>query len=185
MSLFPESFKKMPLSHKIAYISVMSAMSVIANLYSIPLFAGIAKLSFVTTVLILAGALFGPVIGFVIGFLGDLLQFLISAGEAAYSPLIGISNGVAAAIAGIIFMIFAKKSLLLKVVFSSVLAYFICTLVITSLGIYLIFGSQRTFIAFMIKRIVTQTPINIANGIICFFLMRALSKVKLFRLSFS
>ena len=186
MSLFPESFKKMPPSHKIAYIAVMSALAVIANIFDINLGGGAAKLSFVSTVLIMAGAIFGPLIGFVIGFMGDAIEFLI-APSGIYSPFIGISNGTIALIAGFVFIIFAKQNLIIKVLISSVLTYIICTIAISSTGLYIIYFHKKfdSLREFVIYRISTQTPINVINAFICYFFLKAMTKIKILRFSFS
>lgn len=181
MQLIPDVFKKMPASHRVAYVGVMTALSVIVNMFSINIAAGLIKLSFVGVVCVLSGSLFGPLIGFVIGFLGDLISFLTEGSGLAYSPLIGISNGVYAAIAGIVFILFKNRKLFIRVLISFILAYFVCTLVISSLGIYILFGSKYTFWVYMLRRVMFQTPVSVANGIAGYLLLKATEGLKLFR----
>ena len=185
MQLISPVFKKMPVSHKMSYISVMAALSVIVNMYSIDIAGGLIKMSFVGVVCIISGAIFGPVYGFAIGFLGDAISFLVSASGYAYSPLIGLSNGFYAAIAGLVFMIFKNRSLILKIIIAGILTYFICTLLITSLGIFLLFGSRYTFWAYMLRRVIFQSPVSLVNIIASFLLIKAMASIKFFKVSLS
>jgi ECF transporter S component (folate family) len=185
MQLISPVFKKMPVSHKIAYISVMAALSVIVNMYSVDIAGGLIKLSFVGVVCVISGALFGPVFGFAIGFLGDFISFLVIASGYAYSPLIGVSNGMYAAIAGLVFIFFKNRGLLIKVLISSISAYFVCTLLITSLGIFILFGSKYTFWIYILRRIIFQTPVTIINAIVMYLLLKSMSSVKFFKFSVS
>jgi len=163
----------------------MVALSVIVNMYSVDIAGGFIKLSFVSAVCVIAGALFGPVYGFAIGFLGDLLAFMVMASGFAYSPFIGISNGMYSAIAGLVFMLFKNRGLFIKVLISTIIAYFICTLFISSLSIYILFGTRYTFWVFILRRIIFQTPVSIVNAVVIYLLLKSMVSIKFFKVSVS
>ena len=115
---------------------------------------------------------------------GDAVAFLSSSGDV-YSPFIGISNGIYALIAGFVFIIFKNRSLFVKILLSFGIAYIVCTMLITSLGIYILFGSKYTFLVYMGKRFIFQTPVSIANAVLGYIVIKAISGIKMFRLNVS
>ena len=93
----------------LCYTAVIVALSVVCNVFTVYMsFAGSNALSFTYTVCFIAGAFFGPFVGFLVGALGDLLGWVINSTGGAFNPLITLTSGLIGFIPGIVFMI-AKK----------------------------------------------------------------------------
>jgi len=105
----------------IVTMAMMLAIGVVLNIvaFSLPGFGGVA--SFVYSFMYLCGILFGPLYGFAVAFLADLIGYTL-APAGVYSPFIGISNGVTAMIVALVFKLrfsnkFYKDTLLVVFVF--------------------------------------------------------------------
>ena len=75
-------------SHKIAYIGLVTAFVVVANIFFEFKLAD-TQFSLTLAVSVVAGILLGPVFGFVACFLGDLVGFLYNSAGFVYMPWIG------------------------------------------------------------------------------------------------
>jgi len=98
--LFSATLENKKASHKLAYIAVMTAFSVVANMFFEFKLAD-TQFSFTIVVSALTGILIGPLFGFAACFLGDLVGFLYHSAGFAYMPWIGISMGLTAFLAGL------------------------------------------------------------------------------------
>ncbi len=87
--------KKMSLLYKITFSAILVAVStILSRFFSIPLYSiGIpfVKISLATSVIMFASFYLGPVFGFIVGFLEDLLGSLIVQQGGAYNPIYSIS----------------------------------------------------------------------------------------------
>ncbi len=165
--------KKLSLSSKsIAYIALLTAISVVLNIYSIPLMDNALKLSFTYLICFVAGAFFGPLAGFLVGGLGDLIGFII-APLGAWLPLVTLSSALIGFIPGIIFKYFRMRPIL-KIVVSFVLVYVVCTMFLNTFAIYLVIleTTSRTFWGFLWFRLPLQSAIfaiNFAAAIVLYY----------------
>lgn len=142
-------------TQKIAYIGVLSALSVVVNAYiSFPV--GDTQFSVTIFFSMLMGILLGSVPGFAVCVLGDLIGCVIQG--FAPLPFIGIATGMTAFIAGIIVNGIITKTnggLLVKLVISCVLVFLICTIGINTTGWYFYGSSHETmgYFSYVILRI--------------------------------
>jgi ECF transporter S component (folate family) len=89
-------------------VAVFVAIGFLLNAYFSYQVPGLGRVSLVYAFLYLSGMIFGPVYGFGIAFLADLLGWII-APQGPYVVLIGISNGLTASITGAVFMLKIKN----------------------------------------------------------------------------
>ena len=99
--LFSKTILKKGKAHKIAYIAVMTALCVAANMFFEFKFMD-TQFSLTIAVSALMGLLLGPVFGFCACFLGDLLGFLANTGGFTYMPWVGLALGATAFVAGVV-----------------------------------------------------------------------------------
>ena len=99
--LFSELLCNSTKTQKIAYISVMTALLVVCNMF---FEFKLADTQFSLTIFFSAitGCFIGPIYGFVACFLGDLVGFLYNSGGFMYMPWIGLSMGLIALVSGLI-----------------------------------------------------------------------------------
>ncbi|MBQ8308532.1 MAG: ECF transporter S component [Clostridia bacterium] len=174
-------------SHKIAYIAVMTAFIVAANMF---FEFKLAETQFSLTLAIsaLTGLIIGPLFGFVACFLGDLVGFLYNSAGFAYLPWIGISMGTVALISGLIAAIplKIKGSTYIKLALISLLTFALCTVAINTTAFWLLY-SKVPYGTYLISRLFVQGQIwnSLFNYGLLFIFVPVLSKVKALKLQLS
>ena len=122
-------------TQKIAYISMLSALSVTLNVLQIP--TPLAQLSFVATICFLAGVMLGPVEGFAVALIGDLIAGIV-APLGVYSPIIGIGTSLFGLVPGVIFAFFKGKDVV-KAIISFSITFVLSSFVLNTIGLCLIY----------------------------------------------
>ena len=89
--MFTKTFIGLSSGKKIAYLAVFSAVMVLVNAFSLDVSPSF-KISFTAAAAFITGAMFGPVGGFSVCFVGDMIGCLI-AGQAP-NPLIMLATGM-------------------------------------------------------------------------------------------
>jgi ECF transporter S component (folate family) len=180
--LLSETLVKKRGSHKIAYIAVMTAFSVVANMF---FEFKLAETQFSLTLLVsfLTGIIIGPLFGFVACFLGDLVGFLYHSAGFAYMPWIGISLGVTAAIAGLIVNGLPSKKawfLYVKLALACLLSLTICTVLINTTAFWLLYNPKVDYATYLVSRLFIQGQIwnCLVNYALLFLALPPLAKVK-------
>lgn len=132
-------------SQKIAYIAVMTALSVICNMFFEFKFAD-TQFSLTLFFSAITGVIIGPIYGFVACFTGDLVGFLCNSGGFAYMPWIGISMGYAALISGLVMNLLDFKSkfmVVVKLLIIAVLTFLICTVAINTTAFWIVYNTKK------------------------------------------
>ncbi len=122
-------------TQKLAYMSILSALSVVINMLQVS--TQYAQLSFVATVCFVAGVLLGPIEGFTVAFIGDLIAAVV-APMGVYSPIIGIATSLFGLVPGIIFAYF-KGNVWVKGIISFVITFILSSVVLNTIGLALIY----------------------------------------------
>ena len=168
-------------SHKIAYISAMTALSVVANMFFEFKFAE-TQFSLTLAISALTGFIIGPVFGFVACFLGDLVGFLYQSAGFAYLPWIGVSMGLTATIAGLCGTLpFSfKGGKYVKIALVSLLSFAICTVAINTTAFWLLYARGVPYTTYLVSRLFVQGQIwnSLFNYALLFIVLPTLSKVK-------
>ena len=174
-------------SCKIAYIAVMTAFSVVVNMF---FEFKLAETQFSFTVLVsaLTGIIIGPLFGFVACFLGDLVGFLYHSAGFAYMPWIGISLGVTAMLAGGIVNGIRSESrwfLYVKLALVCLLSLTICTVLINTTAFWILYSKGKVdYVTYLISRLFVQGQIwnTLFNTAVLFAAAPALYRVKALQL---
>lgn len=138
-TFFSELILTKSMGHRIAYIAVITALSVVSNMF---LEFRLFDVQFSVTIVVsaLAGILLGPLFGFVACYVGDLLGYVYNSWGQLYMPWVGLSTGVLALLAGLVFTCFRfrfRGSLYWKLALVCLLSLTICTVAINTTGFYL------------------------------------------------
>lgn len=117
--------------------AMLCALSVVANVFTIPLVPNFSKvISFTIFVTVLAGVYLGPWCGAAVGFLGDLIaHFANPIGGMGYNWFIGLSCALTGLIAGYIFRL--KLHRLVKLAITLALCFLVCTSVLNNFGLWM------------------------------------------------
>ena len=184
-------------AHKIAYVAVMTAFCIVTNFFEFKFLDN--QFSLTIVVALLTGVIIGAALGFTACVLGDFIGFL---GHPAYvyMPWVGISTGMFAFIAGVIFNGFPSKTkwgIWVKLTIVSLLTFFICTIAINSTGFYFYnkeigfstavvdyiaqrFGGEVAFIGYVLYRLIFKGQIwnSLLNYLLFFLVIPMLKRVK-------
>lgn len=166
----------------LCYTAVFTALSAIANIYTLFVGAGGAfALSLTYIPDFFAGALLGPLPGLITGLAGDLLGCWI-APKGDLNPVILVASGLMGFIPGVVFGLFnkcsSKRSYLIAGIISVILVYAVCT-TLNTIGLYLFYfkGIGRTLAAVFILRTPKQTVIWAVNAVIIMLMLYPMKKI--------
>lgn len=160
---------------KIALTGILTALCVIANMFSISVIPNVSFLSLVATVCFLAGVILGAPLGFVVGFLGDLIAGFI-APKGAYNIIIGLSSGLIGFFPGLLYWLFKKKisaitniklrilTLIAFTALSFLVCFVVCTCGTNSFALWwYYFRAKKAFWVYLAGRIPVQSIISLIN----------------------
>lgn len=170
-------------SHKLAYIAVVTAFVVVANMF---FEFKLAETQFSLTIFFsaLSGLLIGPVFGFCACFLGDLVGYFYHSAGYAYMPWIGIAMGVTALLAGLIVGGLDYKSrgfLYVKLALVCVLTFLICTIAINTTAFWLLYAKGKVgYFTYLVSRIFVQGQIwnSLVNYALLFIAVPVLARIR-------
>lgn len=154
--LIPSLFRGKSVSRKIAYVAMLSALVVIANVFEIK-FAD-TQFSFTLAVSALVGVLIGPLYGFAACFLGDLVGFLQNSGGYPYMPWIGLSLGLTSFLSGLIYhgiKIEGKWGGYAKLGVICISSFLLCTVAINTTAFWLLY-SKVDYFTYLFARLIAQ-----------------------------
>lgn len=162
-------------TQRLVYTAILSALSFIANYFTINLGPSF-QVSFTITIGFIAGYLLGGGLGFVTAFVGDFLGCILMP-FGPYNPFISIGTGLFGLIPGVIFSYF-KGNKYLKTVISSILVLVLCTCIINTFGLWLVYGmGKKTFWAYLYVRLPVQAVNWVVNAVLCSIIVTILPKV--------
>ncbi len=159
-------------THKITYTAILSALSVIANIFSIQMLGTSNYLSFAYIPTFVAGIYFGIWVGGAVGLVGDILGCLILP-QGAWNPIITIASMLLGVIPAVVWKL--TKHAQLKTVFKLILSLtatcIVCTSGLNTLGLWLMYGNGKAYIVYLLARLPFQLIMVAVNGIILYALL--------------
>lgn len=148
ISLFKLSAQEMKKTRVIALGGMFIAISVVLSLFKVPL-GPTLQISFASLPIAAGGMLFGPFVGAIIGFISDILGYIVRPngfffpGFTLNAILIGMFFG---------FFFYRKKLTFMSVILSSLLITVVINLGLTTLWLSMMYGDA--FIALLGARVV-------------------------------
>ncbi len=204
--VFSPMLQKASTTKKIAYLGVMTALSVVCNTFLEIKFSDV-QFSLTVFMSVCMGILLGGVGGFSVCFIGDLIGYMFNSMGYLYMAWVGLSTAVTAFISGGIFygIKFNYKGwLYVKIAVISVLSFFVCTVGINSTGFYLYnyymgfsqavidyvaqkFGTGVGYFGYLVYRLIFKGQIynSLLNYALCFALVPLIKKIKIFSVNFA
>ncbi len=141
--------------------AMLMAMQTVLSIFSITL--PFIKFSLATLPVVIAGLMFGPVHGFIVGFIGHFIYQMITYGFSLFSVLYALAYGVIGLIAGLLgsathlmdglrgddeqrfirFSIFGKEMKVSKAMLKVALISIVCTTALTLLNTGVIYAQSK------------------------------------------
>lgn len=180
--LFSATLAEKNTSHKIAYISVMTAIVVVANMFFEFKFAD-TQFSLTIVVSALCGLIIGPLFGFAACFLGDLVGYLYHSAGFAYMPWIGIAMGMVALVTGFVvngIKIKYKWGIYVKIAIVCVLTFLISTVGINTTAFWLLYAKGVPYFTYLASRLFIQGQIwnSLVNYALLFVIVPIVLRIK-------
>jgi len=158
----------------ITYLATFTALATLANCFTIPFGGGSNFITLVYIPCFLAGIYLGPIAGFAVGAIGDLLGIIIMP-FGPWMPLITLASGLLGFIPGAIFKYLKIKSNEVKLLLSIGLCLVICTAGLNTLGTFLLYAvGKKTFFVYLAARL----PVQLLVAAISFVILGVLLRVK-------
>ena len=163
-------FSSLTVSKKVAYLSLFIAMSVVVNSF-LEISMASTKITFTYFVCFFGGFLLGPLPGFLVGFLGDGIGFLLKPQDVYW--FYGLTLGLFGMIAGFIRKIplQGRGGVFGKAVAALLVNYLLITCLVNSLVNYsylAVFSPDilngRTFWVYLWGRLAVQTVVYAVNA---------------------
>lgn len=159
---------------KLVYTATLTAIAAVLNIFVV-VPAQYFAVTFVALPCFFAGVFLGPVYGFTVGLLGDLIGCIIHP-LGPYIPLIGIASGLLGFIPGIIFQ-YVKLNDYIKIGLAYLLCLIICTAGVNTFALWYTYGKvSRTFWAYLILRLPYQAIMTVINASITYIVFVPLKK---------
>ncbi len=159
--LFSKLLRKKNRNHKIAYVSLITTIVVVANMFFEFKFMDV-QFSFTIAVSALSGVALGSLLGFTACFLGDLVGFLYNSGGFAYMPWIGLSMGLTSAFAGLLYNALESDNKAVNVIKGIVvcaLSLLICTIGINTTAFWLLYSPTTPYGVYLVARLIGKGQI--------------------------
>ena len=180
--LFSATLAEKNVSHKIAYIAVMTAIVVVANMFFEFKFAD-TQCSLTIVVSAICGLIIGPLFGFAACFLGDLVGYLYHSAGFPYMPWIGIAMGMVALITGFVINGIKIKynwGIYAKIVIVSILTFLISTVGINTTAFWLLYARGVPYFTYLASRLFIQGQIwnSLVNYALLFVIVPIILRIK-------
>ena len=172
-AMFTKSFMSLSAAKKIAYLAVFTAIAVVINTISIDVTPSF-KLSFTATVGFICGCYFGPIGGFSVMLIGDIIGGFLAG--FVPNPIITLGTCMFGLVPGII-VPYCKWNLGIKVVVSFLICAVISTMGLNANGIYLFGGNKYTsYWAYLLIARVPQLAVTFSNAFISYAAAKLLNR---------
>ncbi len=181
--LFSEILMEKSHSQKVAYIAVMTAFSVVANMFFEFKFADV-QFSLTIFISALTGILIGAGFGFAACFLGDLVGFLYNNAGLMYMPWIGLSMAFTALLSGLFFSVIKGNGkawfVYVKLAAVCVSVFFFCTALINTTALWKLLAPDMSYTQYFVYRffVLGQVWNSIVNYALLFIAVPLLNRIK-------
>ncbi len=179
---FSDLTKDLSHTQKIAYVAMITAFLVVANMFFEFKFAD-TQFSITLFACALSGIIIGPVLGFCASFMGDLVGFLFNSGGFMYMPWIGLAMGSVALVSGFVMNIIHLKFKggdYVKIAIICVLSLLIGTIAINTTAFWIIYDMKKTpYLVYLFARLFVKGQIfnNLFNYALLFGLYPVIKKL--------
>lgn len=128
----------------LAICSMLTALSIVIGIFCKNLLNfgnGLFRITFENFPILLAGILYGPVAGTLVGAVSDTLSYILSTQTLAISPLITLGAAMVGLVSGATAKLLKKRSFSFRIVISAALGHLVGSIIIKSIGLYAFYGS--------------------------------------------
>ena len=135
--------KKLLSVRSLALAAMLTAMSVVIGIFCknfLNFGMGLFRVTFENLPIIMAGVLYGPIVGGLVGVCSDLVSYLFS--NQAYPPNLWVTLGALAVgvVSGIMSKLIIKRKCYGQIIISGAAAHVVGSMIIKTIGLYSYYG---------------------------------------------
>ncbi|MBR7110379.1 MAG: folate family ECF transporter S component [Clostridia bacterium] len=160
---------------RLCTVALLSALSIVSNAFAINLTPDIS-LSFTYLVSFVSGVFLGPIDGFLVGIIGDVIGCII-APKGPYAPTVTLSTGLLGVLPWVMFKAFRKFPYVVKVIASYIACFLICSVLINSTTWYIMYSSKTPYLTYLVTRNSVQLLIVAINCAITCVIFKPIKSV--------
>ena len=154
--------KKTMTTKTLAYCAMLAALQVVLARLIIPMPAADTRFSLEQIPIVLAGLMFGPLAGAMVGFSADLVGCLFSG--FGYNPLFGLPPILYGVFAGLLRRYVSDKTSFLRVLLTYAPAVILGSILWQSFALAYVYNSQGAFIESLILKLSTRSVQFVITG---------------------
>lgn len=173
-SLFKDSFHELKEVRTLATAAMLLAIAVVLGFYTVQLTESL-KVGFSYLPNELAGMMFGPVVGSIVGGTADILKFLVNP-TGPYFPGFTISGICGGFIYGCV--LYKKPLQLWRIILANGLVTFLVNLLLNTYWVSLLYGNA--YMVLLPARIMKQLLMLPIEVVIFYFVAKVLARAKVF-----
>ncbi len=124
--------------------AMLAALSIIIGIFCknfLNFGNGLFRITFENFPIVLSGILFGPLAGGIVGAASDILSYILSTQSFAISPIVTLGASSVGIVAGLFSRYVFQHNNTNRIVFSTLLAHLVGSVIIKSIGLYAYYGS--------------------------------------------
>ena len=128
---------------KLTTAAMLTAISVVIGIICknfLNFGGGLFRITFENLPIIMAGLLFGPVVGGAVGFCSDVISYALSVQSFAISPIVSLAAALIGIVSGVVSKYIIKKRSVLQVAVAGMSAHIVGSMIVKSIGLFVYFG---------------------------------------------
>lgn len=160
---------------RLCCVALLSALSIVCNVYSITITPQ-NSISFVYIVAFMSGVFLGPVEGFAVGAIGDVIGCIISP-KGPYAISVTLSSALMGVLFWAIFKMCKKMPVYGRIILGYLLVFIVCSVLINTTTWYLIGSRESNYFVFLGTRNAFQSIIVAVNCLLTCLLYKSMSMI--------
>lgn len=124
--------------------AMLTAMSVVIGIFCknfLNFGGGLFRITFENLPIILSGIMFGPIVGGLVGAATDIVSYIMSNQVYPINPMVTLGAASIGVVAGFCAKFVLRKKGFVRIIFSSLFAHMIGSMLIKTLGLYTYYGA--------------------------------------------
>ena len=154
--------------HAMVFAAILVAISVTGKMFAINI-GELLRISYENLPIAMAGIIFGPFAGFIVGICSDLCGCL--AVGYAINPIITLGAGAIGLVSGTLALLTKDRFSPIALILSDVAGHAAGSIVIKTIGIYVYYGAEQGFWWLLYSRIGTYVPVVVFELLVFLFLL--------------
>lgn len=166
--------------YSLAIIAMLLALRVVLGIFanlSLPAFGNTVKLSASFLPIAIAGSLFGPFAGGLVGALGDVISFIVAPTGGAFFPGFTISGLLTGLIYG--FAFYKNQTTLPRVIIGWVVNMLVVETFLAAYWLWILYGQTADYMVYLSARFISEAIKCVPEILLIFLVGKLTTRIKI------